>query len=75
MVWRWVHAIVFLLASLWFGNLALFNWWAAGGPPTPHPEQYASRGNFFFVWACLFFVAFVIKIVMNIRRIKRRGKP
>jgi hypothetical protein len=65
---RWVLAVLLLLASLWFGKLALFNWWAAGGPPTPYPGTYALRSNVFFALAFLAFVAFVIFVVKNIRR-------
>lgn len=39
--------IVLLAVSLWTANLTLFNWWAAGGPPTPNAEHYAMRGNVF----------------------------
>ena len=68
MFWRWILDVVLLLLSLCFGNLALFNWWAAGGPPTPHPEIYAFRGHVFFLVACLCFIGFVILLVMNIRK-------
>ena len=70
MVWRWLLAALLLLASGWFGNLALFNWWAAGGPPTPHGPTYAFRGNLFFALACILLLAFGIVVVMNIRRLK-----
>lgn len=74
MIWRWTIAGLLLLSSLWFGNLALFNWWAGGGPPTPHPEIYALRGNIFFALACLLFVGFVTLSILNIRRRKQRDK-
>lgn len=72
MIWRWVIAAGLLVSSLWFGNLTLYNWWAAGGPPSPHPEIYAFRGNVFLVLTCLFFVGFVTLVVLNIRRLKNR---
>ena len=75
MSWRWLLVLVLILGSFWLGNLTLFNWWAAGGPSTPHPEAYAFRGNLFFVIACLFFVAFVIVVVMNIKSQRKRGQP
>lgn len=74
MILRWVIAVGLLLGSLWFGNLAFFNWWAAGGPPTPHPETYAQRGNIFFILTCLFFLSFVIMTLLNIRRTKNHRK-
>lgn len=74
MFWRWAITIIFLLASLWVGNLALFNWWAAGGPPTANPQAYAFRGNIFFVLACIFFVVFIILLITNIRRFKNQKK-
>ncbi len=74
MIWRWIGAGMLLLASLWFGNLTLFNWWAAGGPPTPHPETYALRGNIFFVLTCLLFVGFVTLSILNIRRRRQQDK-
>ena len=70
MLWRWLADIALLLLSLWFGNLALANWWAAGGPPTPNPETYAFRGNIFIVVAVLCFIGFVFLLVMNIKHRK-----
>jgi hypothetical protein len=34
----WLLAAILLLAAGWSLNLTLFNWWAAGGPPTTQPE-------------------------------------
>jgi len=68
MLWRWILDAVLLLVSLWFANLALFNWWAAGGPPNAQPETYAWRGSVFFALACLLFISFLILFIMNIRR-------
>ena len=42
---RWILALLALLAGLWLGNLAMFNWWAAGGPPTVNRAAYESRGT------------------------------
>ncbi len=42
---RWALSASLFVVSCWAGNLALANWWAAGGPPTVHAEQYESRGN------------------------------
>ena len=70
MIWRWILDICLLLLSLWLGNLAFFNWWAAGGPPVENPESYALRGNIFFALACLSFIAFVVLLVMNIKKMR-----
>jgi hypothetical protein len=68
MFWRWTLNVAALLLSLWFANLTLFNWWAAGGPPNPHHEVYAFRGQVFFALACLCFIGFGVLLVMNIRK-------
>lgn len=65
---RWLLAIVLLAVSLWTANLTLFNWWAAGGPPTPNPQQYATRGNVFAVATLLLFSAAVGIGVFNWKR-------
>jgi hypothetical protein len=52
---RWLIVVVLLAVSLWTANLTLFNWWAAGGPPMPNPEQYVMRGNVFAVVTLLLF--------------------
>jgi hypothetical protein len=44
---RWFLPVILIAAALWSANLALFNWWAAGGPPTSQPELFARRGNYF----------------------------
>jgi len=49
-----------LLVFLWALYLTAFNYWAAGGPPTPHPEIYRMRGEIFFGIACVLFVAFAV---------------
>jgi hypothetical protein len=64
-------AVLLLLAAGWFGNLALFNWWAAGGPPTPHPEVYRFRGNAFFGFASVLFAGAVIVFIRIFRARKR----
>jgi hypothetical protein len=70
MIWRWIAVACLLAIGLWFANLTLFNWWAAGGPPTPHPERFATRGNAFFFATCGFLLAAVFLAVMNYRRMK-----
>ena len=52
---RWIVVGVLLAVSLWTANLTLFNWWAAGGPPTPNPQEYAMRGNLFGLATLLLF--------------------
>jgi len=68
MIWRWAIDILLLLLSVWVANLAVFNWWAGSGPPTPNHDIYSFRGNLFIVLACLFFVGFFILLIMNIKK-------
>jgi hypothetical protein len=51
-------------------NAALFNWWAASGPPTPNPELYQQRGNRCFLGAAISFVSGVevIRILASGRK-------
>ncbi len=71
MVWRCVAVVAMLLASIWLGYLAAFNWWAAGGPPTPHPDVYATRGNVFFALAFLCLAASILVAVLTVQRRRR----
>lgn len=61
-----------LLALLWFLYLTAFNYWAGGGPPTPHSEIYRMRGNIIFGVACALFVALVVCLLILLRRMKAR---
>jgi len=45
--------LILVLAILYSFNLAAFNFWAAGGPPTPNPEVYRFRGIVFLSIAFL----------------------
>jgi hypothetical protein len=67
----WLLAFALFLGLLWCLNLTAFNYWASGGPPTPHPEIYRMRGNIFFGVACGFLLAFVLSVRSLIKR-KRR---
>lgn len=62
---RWIVVATLLAISIWTANLTLYNWWAAGGPPTPNPQEYESRGNLFAVVTLLLFSA---AIVVALRR-------
>lgn len=73
MAWRWLLTGACVLVSLWFAYLAIFNWWAAGGPPTPHAAQYAFRGNVFFVLAGLLLFCGVLLSILNIRKARGGG--
>jgi len=63
-----------LLAVLWAMYLTAFNYWAGGGPPTPHPEIYRMRGNIFFGIACVLFVAFA-GCLWSLLRHKKGQRP
>ena len=65
---RWIFAVVLLAVSIWTANLTLFNWWAAGGPPTPNPQQFATRGNIFAIATLLLFGAAIWLSVFNWKR-------
>jgi hypothetical protein len=69
----WVLTILLFVGLAWSLNLAAFNWWAGGGPPTEHPEIYRMHGNVFFGIACGFLLAFVISLWNLIRRRKGRS--
>jgi hypothetical protein len=66
--WRWVVVIWLVGLAAWSGYLAAFNYWAAGGPPTPHPEYHRHWGNIFFAATCGLLVLTVAMVVANLRR-------
>ena len=68
----WLLTILLFVGLAWSLNLAAFNWWASGGPPTDHPEVYRMHGNIFFEIACGFLLAFAISLWTLIRRRKGR---
>lgn len=65
---RWIFAALLLAASLWAANLTLYNYWAAGGPPTPNPQMYETRGNIFAVATLVLFGAAVGLGLFNWKR-------
>ncbi len=73
MWWRWLLVVILLLGFLWFANLTAFNWWAAGGPPTPEPEKsrFIFCGNVSFGISCLLFVS-AMGVAINIYRRRKR---
>lgn len=70
-VWRWALAALLFAGACWTGNLSLFNWWAAGGPPTPQPEVFEHRGNVFFLVTVVQIILLAILFVANLRYRKR----
>jgi hypothetical protein len=75
MWWRCLLVAILVLASLWFANLAVGNWWAGGGPPTPQPakDRFVFCGNVSFGISCLLFVS-AIAVGINIYRMKKRTR-
>ncbi len=71
MIRRLLFAAVLLLGSAWSCYLAAFNWWAAGGPPTAHPERYELRGNIFFAVGCVLFLVVLIPLLAKIVATRR----
>ena len=70
----WLTSLLLLLAFLWFLYVTAFNYWAAGGPPTQHPEIYRMRGNASLGIACVFLVAFAACLWGLVRREKRQRR-
>lgn len=62
---RWLVVAVLMVASVWMANVTLFNWWAAGGPPTPNPQQFETRGNVFAIVTLLLLSAAVAVALLN----------
>ena len=65
---RWLPPILLLASSCWTGNLTVAFWWAAGGPPTAHPERYAERGNVYFFATCFLLLIAGFLVWRNLRR-------
>ena len=53
---RWLVVALLVALGLWLLNGAVFNAWAAGGPPNPHPEYNLRWANRFLVASLLSFV-------------------
>jgi hypothetical protein len=64
---RWVLFLVLVAWTLWSASLTVMYIWAAGGPPTPHPETYARRANLYLVVTGVSFVAAAGLLVVNVR--------
>ena len=71
MMWRWAVVAGLLVVSCWFVNMAVANWWAAGGPPTLHREEFATRGNMSIVLAVVFLSAAVLLAVASVRKMRQ----
>jgi hypothetical protein len=69
---KWLKSILalvlLLVSAVWAGYLAAFNWWVAGGPPTPYRDAYEWRGNVFAIVSLSLAAAFVAVVVRSIRR-------
>jgi hypothetical protein len=79
MIWRWMLAVVLLLATLWFAEMAAGNIWAAGTVPGPNftnrDEQiYLHRATVFLSLFGVSFISLVALVVMNIRKIIKKRK-
>ena len=48
----------------WCGIRAIYNLWAAGGPPTDVPEQFMARANAFAVAAGVLLLSSILGLVM-----------
>lgn len=72
-VLHWLIVILLLGGACWTGNLTLFNWWAASGPPTRHPEIFEHRGNVFGIATLLLFLAAVLLATLGRRNRRSNG--
>lgn len=64
---RWILPVVLIVGVCWTGTLTLFNWWAAGGPPSGHPEVYEHRGNLFFIVTAVLLVSVLLLVARNVK--------
>ena len=74
-VWRVVLMALLLVVAWRTGFLALYNWWAAGGPPTPDPSRYEKLAAMFSSVAivCLASAAtMAVDLMRDWRRANRR---
>ena len=70
-VLRWLFIVLLIAGACWTANLALYNWWAAGGPPTANPQQFETRGNVFAVVTLLLIGSAIAVGVVNWKRSRR----
>ena len=64
MILRWSLVVALLGAALVLLNAAVFNTWAAGGPPTPHPELYWQRAVWLYRAAAACVAAAVASFIL-----------
>jgi len=64
-------AVLLFLASVWLLNISASNWWVASFHER-YWQDYASRGNMFFVLS-LFLLGGFIFVVASIFRMKSRN--
>ena len=75
-LWRIVLVVLLLGVAVRSGTLAMFNWWAAGGPPTANPAGYERLGNVFFgvaVLCCAAAVTLGVDVVRDWHRAREIG--
>lgn len=70
---RWLAAIILLLASGWFFNVATYNWFSADFRGS-YSRAYALRGNIFFGAALTFLAGFIFTVVALVRSRKKNHK-
>ena len=64
-----------VVVGLWCINLAAFNLWAGGGPPTDNPDLYRHRGLAFLIGSAIAFIgAIVIAVAWLKRRVRQRHR-
>jgi hypothetical protein len=69
---RWIAAIILFLISLVASHYAIFNAWAAGGPPTEFKQDYIARYRFFEICAVSSFFLSVLMCFWAFKKSKNR---
>lgn len=69
---RWLLLVLLVMGLAWTLNLTAYNYWLAGGPPTPRPEIYLARSQFFLGLSGVLFAGAVAVLILNVRALRRR---
>ncbi len=65
---RWILFVILLGWTAWSAMLTVMYIWAAGGPPTPHPEIFARRAYIYLLVTLVSLGGAVALLIFNIRK-------